>query len=137
MSKNALFQDHWFVGVTAGVVLAIVGITGALLSFEGDLQAWFNRDVHNVEDRNIVRLMSAMLAAHVQNMLDHKIVAVTVSSLPTESARRGRNGGRATAKAGLAELQPQIRRPLHYTAQLLSRDSRSLAPVTCSASCWR
>ncbi|MCE3252596.1 MAG: hypothetical protein K0Q67_1616 [Cellvibrio sp.] len=32
--KNGLFQVHWFLGITAGIVLAVVGITGGLMSFE-------------------------------------------------------------------------------------------------------
>ena len=33
MVKNAIFQIHWFLGITAGLVLAVVGVTGAMLSF--------------------------------------------------------------------------------------------------------
>lgn len=32
--KNWVFQLHWFLGITAGLVLALVGGTGALMSFE-------------------------------------------------------------------------------------------------------
>jgi sulfite reductase (NADPH) flavoprotein alpha-component len=39
-----LFQAHWLVGITAGVILAFVGATGALLSFETEILAWLNRD---------------------------------------------------------------------------------------------
>lgn len=37
MFKTVLFQVHWFLGITAGTVLALMGLTGATLSFEDDL----------------------------------------------------------------------------------------------------
>ena len=37
MFKTVLFQVHWFLGITAGTVLALMGLTGAALSFEDDL----------------------------------------------------------------------------------------------------
>lgn len=43
--RNALFQVHWFVGITAGVILAVVGATGAILSFEPEILNTLNRDV--------------------------------------------------------------------------------------------
>ncbi|RAU49721.1 MULTISPECIES: sulfite reductase flavoprotein subunit alpha [unclassified Pseudomonas] len=35
--KKVLFQLHWFFGITAGLVLALMGITGALYSFEDEI----------------------------------------------------------------------------------------------------
>jgi sulfite reductase (NADPH) flavoprotein alpha-component len=43
-----LFQAHWLVGITAGVILAFVGATGAVLSFETEIVAWLNRDARTV-----------------------------------------------------------------------------------------
>ncbi|MEQ7920677.1 sulfite reductase flavoprotein subunit alpha [Xanthomonas sp. WHRI 1810A] len=37
MFKKVLFQVHWFFGITAGLVLALMGITGALYSFEDEI----------------------------------------------------------------------------------------------------
>lgn len=37
MFKNVLFQLHWLLGITAGTVLAIMGLSGAALSFEDEL----------------------------------------------------------------------------------------------------
>lgn len=34
MFKNVLFQLHWLLGITAGAVLAVMGLSGAVLSFE-------------------------------------------------------------------------------------------------------
>jgi sulfite reductase (NADPH) flavoprotein alpha-component len=35
--KKVLFQVHWFFGITAGLILALMGITGALYSFEDEI----------------------------------------------------------------------------------------------------
>ena len=48
MFKNAIFQIHWFLGITAGLVLAVVGVTGAMLSFEHDLLRAMNAGVMTV-----------------------------------------------------------------------------------------
>ena len=37
VTKRILFQIHWFLGITAGLVLALMGVTGATMSFEGEI----------------------------------------------------------------------------------------------------
>lgn len=37
MLKKTLFQLHWFFGITAGLVLALMGITGAAYSFQDEI----------------------------------------------------------------------------------------------------
>ncbi|OBU68034.1 iron-uptake factor [Stenotrophomonas maltophilia] len=37
MFKNVLFQLHWLLGITAGAILAVMGLSGAVLSFEDEL----------------------------------------------------------------------------------------------------
>ncbi len=49
--KKTLFQLHWLFGITAGLVLALMGITGALYSFQEELLRAFNADVLKVEVR--------------------------------------------------------------------------------------
>ncbi|WP_242415580.1 PepSY domain-containing protein [Sphingomonas panni] len=44
MTRNILFQIHWFLGITAGLVLAVMGVTGATLSFEHEILAALNPD---------------------------------------------------------------------------------------------
>ncbi len=47
--RNVLFQIHWFLGITAGVVLAVVGITGGLMSFERSIMDAMSPDVVSVQ----------------------------------------------------------------------------------------
>ncbi|MCP8891520.1 PepSY domain-containing protein [Sphingomonas faeni] len=38
-ARRALFQLHWFLGITAGFVLALMGVTGAAMAFEDEIMA--------------------------------------------------------------------------------------------------
>ncbi|MFG1423746.1 PepSY domain-containing protein [Roseixanthobacter liquoris] len=49
MLKAIWFQIHWFLGVTAGIVLAVVGVTGAMLSFEDEILAALNPGIITVQ----------------------------------------------------------------------------------------
>jgi sulfite reductase (NADPH) flavoprotein alpha-component len=40
--KKTLFQLHWFFGITAGLILALMGITGATVSFQDELLGLLN-----------------------------------------------------------------------------------------------
>lgn len=51
MFKKILFQLHWFFGITLGVVLAVVGVTGAMLSFEDDILRLMNPGVLSIAPR--------------------------------------------------------------------------------------
>lgn len=52
MLKKVLFQIHWFFGITAGLVLALMGITGALYSFEDEILDAINPTALFVQPRD-------------------------------------------------------------------------------------
>ncbi|MFT3808986.1 MAG: PepSY-associated TM helix domain-containing protein [Micropepsaceae bacterium] len=56
--RNVIFQLHWFFGITAGLVLAIVGATGAILSFEDEILEWMNPGILTVDIRSDVPALS-------------------------------------------------------------------------------
>jgi sulfite reductase (NADPH) flavoprotein alpha-component len=88
MFKNALFQVHWFVGITAGIVLAIVGFTGAMLSFEHQIVDWINRDVRSVEARAETPLPAPILLARIVEANPGKrIQSLALESDPASAAR--------------------------------------------------
>ncbi|HJS04092.1 MAG TPA: PepSY domain-containing protein, partial [Variovorax sp.] len=35
--RRAWFQIHWFIGITAGSLLLVIGLSGALLSFRAEI----------------------------------------------------------------------------------------------------
>lgn len=50
--KTLLFQLHWLLGITAGLVLSVMGVTGALLSFEDEIVRLANPAVAQLAERN-------------------------------------------------------------------------------------
>lgn len=58
MIRNVFFQLHWIFGITAGLVLALVGLTGAFLSFEDDILEWMNPGILTVEARPAETLLT-------------------------------------------------------------------------------
>ncbi|MBP1205661.1 sulfite reductase (NADPH) flavoprotein alpha-component [Duganella sp. 1411] len=46
--KKLWFQLHWFVGITAGTILILIGLTGAILAFREELLDLINPGVLNV-----------------------------------------------------------------------------------------
>ena len=49
MLKNRFwFQAHWLVGISVGVLLAMMGLTGATMSFKDPLLQAMNADVRTI-----------------------------------------------------------------------------------------
>jgi len=124
MLKRLLFQLHWFVGITAGIVLAIVGVTGGLLSFEHEILRLMNPGVMSVQARPegplpVAELMSRLQTAHP----GRNVVALSVSSDPTDSARVSLslpNGGNQAAGAP-GRIRSENRYVDPYNAELLGQ----------------
>ena len=64
--RKALSNVHWLVGITAGLVLALVGATGALLSLQNEILAWLNPGVLWVEPQSGAPLAAPELFARAQ-----------------------------------------------------------------------
>jgi sulfite reductase (NADPH) flavoprotein alpha-component len=77
--KKVLFQVHWFFGITAGLVLALMGITGALYSFEEEILEVLNPEVLRVEPRGEV-LPPVELVRQIE-----KATGLTVASLRVQT----------------------------------------------------
>ncbi|SFL22471.1 PepSY-associated TM helix domain-containing protein [Methylobacterium pseudosasicola] len=63
--RTVLFRLHWALGLTAGFVLALMGVTGALMSYEEAITAFANRDRTRVEAGDRVPLVPSALAARI------------------------------------------------------------------------
>jgi sulfite reductase (NADPH) flavoprotein alpha-component len=86
--RKVLFQLHWIVGITAGIVLAIVGATGALLSFEQQLVASFAREGREVEAAGRIPLSAADLLTRVSaEQHDKQIVGLSIAREPSQTVR--------------------------------------------------
>src|SRR3546814_18623292 len=84
--RNAIFQLHWFFGITAGIVLAIVGVTGGILSFEDELLKALNHGVMTVQPQR-ERLAPAALVERVRRQRPGgEVVSLQVSADPADAA---------------------------------------------------
>ncbi len=51
MKNKLLFQAHWIVGITVGIVLAVMGTTGALMAFQYPILDALNAEARTVQVR--------------------------------------------------------------------------------------
>ncbi|WP_313465412.1 PepSY-associated TM helix domain-containing protein, partial [Pseudomonas nitroreducens] len=73
--KKVLFQLHWLFGISAGLVLALMGITGAMLSFQDEILRAINPDSLVVEKRAEAVLPMDELIRRVESAEPGKKVA--------------------------------------------------------------
>jgi len=82
--KAALLQVHSVVGLALSLVLGLIGITGATMSFEDEIQASLNAGIRHVEARQAPMLTPDQLIARLQTNPDFgKVSAVTMTSDPS------------------------------------------------------
>jgi sulfite reductase (NADPH) flavoprotein alpha-component len=110
--KNFWFQTHWLIGITAGVVLAVVGVTGGLLSFEDDLLRWMNRGVMTVTPTGEALALPALVERLQAAQPNKRLLSVTVSAEAHESVRAGfvpaaPRSGAGEARAGSPPPRPR------------------------------
>ena len=87
MFKKTLFQLHWFFGITAGLVLALMGITGATVSFQDELLNLLNPSVLKVEKLDSGTLAPAELVRRVE-ATEGKQVSMLWVGVDSDSAAR-------------------------------------------------
>ncbi|MGG3794002.1 sulfite reductase flavoprotein subunit alpha [Pseudomonas paraversuta] len=87
MFKKTLFQLHWFFGITAGLVLALMGITGATVSFQDELLNLLNPSVLKVEKLDSGTLAPAELIRRVE-ATEGKQVSMLWVGVDSDSAAR-------------------------------------------------
>lgn len=116
MFKKTFFQIHWFLGITAGLILSIMGVTGAIYSYEPQILKWMNSDSYTVQVQEQDKLSPAQLYQHFQTQNpEMKINSITVAQDPSasstvnivkEGARRGYN---MMVNPYTAEVLPEIK----------------------------
>ena len=97
--RTLLFRLHWMLGLTAGLVLALIGLTGALMSYEEAITAFSNRD-RAVVVRGDRQLPPEALLVRIETQRPGpKVSALTLSEDPAASvfarfARDPKSGSR-------------------------------------------
>ncbi|MVT63526.1 PepSY domain-containing protein [Bradyrhizobium pachyrhizi] len=86
--KAALLQVHSLVGLVLALLWAVVGLTGATMAFEDEIEASLNSQTMRVEASATQRLTPDELIARLAAAGDFsKVSAVTMSSDPSAAAR--------------------------------------------------
>ncbi|MCJ2072828.1 PepSY domain-containing protein [Methylobacterium sp. J-030] len=84
--RTILFRLHWVLGLTAGFVLALMGLTGALMSYEEAVTAFANRDRLVVTAGDRQALSPSALAARIEAQAGVPVSSLTLSDDPAASA---------------------------------------------------
>ncbi|ENX04569.1 hypothetical protein F900_00142 [Acinetobacter modestus] len=131
MSKKVFFQIHWLLGITAGLILSLMGVTGAIYSYDQQILKWLNQDSYVVEAAQTPKLSPAQLYQHFnQQQPEIQINSITIAADPTasstvnikkEGARRGYN---MMVNPYTAEVLPDIKG--RDTLQFIQRLHRNL-----------
>ena len=82
--RTVLFRIHWLLGIVAGAVLIVVGVTGGMLSFEDELLRAMNPGVASVQARGEPLSTAALLTRVAAQRPDDAIASLTRSADPTD-----------------------------------------------------
>lgn len=120
--KKFWFQLHWFVGITAGTILILIGLTGSILSFREELLDFLNPGVRNIAVQDAPVLAPPQIAAAARVLRpDARIASIIIYSEPGSTARvglaPGQNKGQGEQRGEVIFLNPYngaLLPPLHY-----------------------
>ncbi|MGE7958656.1 PepSY domain-containing protein [Pseudomonas sp. NPDC089530] len=87
MLKKTLFQLHWFFGISAGLVLALMGVTGAVVSFQDEILRALNPSTLQVEKQPAGVLPPAELVEKIQAAAGKTVAILTVEADSGNAAR--------------------------------------------------
>jgi len=85
--RQVLFQLHWFFGITAGLVLSIMGVTGALMSFEDEILQLVDPAPLSVPERDAPRLEPGELIRRIELAEGQRVVYMAAHASMHRSAR--------------------------------------------------
>lgn len=121
--RNLWFQLHWLLGISAGLVLAVMGVTGAALSFENELLRALNPTATAVAPRGGEPMLTPpqLLERLAQSQPDRIVGALSVSNVPGRAVRVGfLPPGKPKPKADRPRVDMHFVDP--YTAALIGRE---------------
>ncbi len=118
MHKTFWFQLHWFVGIVFGLTLFIIGVSGAILSYEKEILQAINKDTYFVnipQDKQILSTKEILEKYKTKNP-DSKINSISFSSDKSSSVvlniaskdPNNRRGASIYLNPYTAEVLPQI-----------------------------
>lgn len=89
MLKWVIYRLHWLLGITAGVVLSLMGVTGAIMGFEDEIMTALSHGIVTVPVRSGQAVLSpdTLLQRLVEQSPGSTPVKLTVFPEPGKSAR--------------------------------------------------
>jgi sulfite reductase (NADPH) flavoprotein alpha-component len=116
--KKFWFQLHWFVGITAGTILILIGLTGSILSFREELLDFLNPGVRNIAVQDAPVLAPAQIAAAARVVRpDARVASIILYTEPGSTARVGLAPAKGEQRGDVIFLNPYngaLLPPLHY-----------------------
>ncbi|TFW27286.1 PepSY domain-containing protein [Duganella callida] len=111
--KKLWFQLHWFVGITAGTVLMVIGLTGAILAFREQILDALNPGVRNVavQDAPVLSPQQFAVAARALKP-EARVTSIILYDTPGASARVGLAPPPGQRKGETIYLDPYTAAPL-------------------------
>lgn len=113
MLRKFWFQLHWLIGISAGMILALMGTTGALLSFETDIIQLLNSNAISRPEVNATQLSPEGLIQQIQRQQPNKKLASLTRSPDSSQPARIQFAPEGKAKRGESRYVDP------YTGQLL------------------
>ena len=132
--RKVLFWCHLAVGVTGGVIIFLMSVTGVLLTYERQMSDWADTSTYAVERRDRTsRLGVEAIAARVRETTGHSAARVTLHADPSAPAEIGFDGA-ASVYVDPVHLDQngRVRLSTCLGARLAGRDG-CCAPVTATA----
>lgn len=120
MFKGLIRQLHWFLGITLGLVLTVMGVTGAITAFDDEIMGALDHGVIRGAPQATAPLTpDALLARFVAQRPGAKPTLLTLGGEPGDSARvtfvpASKGAGKAKPATDKAYLDP-------YTGRLLGK----------------
>ena len=87
MTRRILFQVHWLLGVTVGLVLALMGLTGATMSFEDEITGLLNSSTISVAKGAELMTPDALLASLRAQLPGEEIRPLVLSADPERAVQ--------------------------------------------------
>ncbi len=85
--RRAFFQLHWLLGISAGLILAFMGVTGATQSFKDEILRALNPQVMRVQAQGPTLSAPQLLTSARDAWPERRVSNLTISSDPATSAR--------------------------------------------------
>ena len=121
--RTLVFWAHLAAGVTAGVVILTMSLTGVLLMYERQLIEWSDRGYHSVPPTDAPRLPIETLLARVGEQRPH--------DTPTAMALRSDAAAPATVTIGQKTVYQNV-----YTGRVLGEPSTGLRRAMSELRSW-